>query len=1335
MSNTFTEIPLFILEEYIDDIIISNAPPTNASVMRTFNHLFVGGEVGFGGYWVDFWVEKGTFDNPAVKQRINIENEIGSEPTYFKFNARPVTNPSYENENFDIVIQNNRESAYSTLNITTSASGYYSKVFNVRQFYEDEWEIQFEPGDPIYFRKDGSFIDWMNKKVAQIEKDLESLLAEEDSTLSDNERQDLISQLLYDQGIYKGLINTEIKFLKVGTIYNHFNNDRNLSDPSHAHISTMRIKDYAQHILPPHHTENNPKFKKFLNVTFDQVYTKEYNKLKRVQTLLDPQEVELDYLKYIARKYNTDVTQLIFSDKQTREFVRDIVGFLKRKGTYANLYLIKKLFSLSSRNKLNVYERWHDPDIPSAGSPRPYLEDHLYTNFYHYTDPYEGQRVDTSEPWTKEYAEFYPTKFGESVATGEEGIIISEHDSGKVTWKVRHNLVSNAITHHYFDMTNLNWDTVPNSIQNINPYETNIEWAIAPSAGYIIVSRGDSLTPEISGSKWVMNHNYGKYINIMFQDDQGLYHWPNSVELQENKTIVDWGDEIFNGSAVVISPIAPSGSWNVTEQHVETIYQELTEWEITHNLDYKFPFVTVYDEENKQFVPIQIELIDEDSIKIYLNKPTKGTAIITKPTAKIYSSVGKLLSTHYRVELDLTREPLKNNEIVDKSLLEGMRYLWEQNKPLSRVAEYNTLIAPETDSSGFTFQLYSSEYDAYYETKGLIGIPECVDTTDCIFYQSYPSRTWTINHNFNTMSIIPRVVEVKDGKKFYTEPKETWIIDNSTVQLSFERPIAGYCLLTKATQTIPLSASNISDLDIFYGNPDDDLRLDLLGLYSDSKTEIQENEYIQDTSGYDWTCQAVSGSIPLVDGVVGKAFNFNGQGIIKTEPQVEWTSEDCWDVEFYSLAWVKVDQSQPTGNWQYLLYWGNLPENVIDGQVIPYSEVGLSVEIEENNPYKIRVTWVYGGSVTNPCSTGNKTLESVVWDVDPAADLSDWFMIVFRVAGQNAGYATTIYDSTGTYYQGPGFTSGLRAILPPNNTPIYIGGSNKYPNKNATFMVDDIKLFHEPTNGLDLLDYYNRTPIYSSSNADYAHINIQNQYFIWDVYKTDSGLKKEVPQLIEATGDYSFNVDLIDDSPSAAGYYMHALNPTWVHTQSASSTDWIIQHDLYKNGLIVQAWDENNKTIYPKEVDAINLSVHKLKWDSPQTGTAALYDVGNITQQSEIIESLSYIILSQNGIENKNKAMPNLDEVYRINITDIRSKSMLNDDGSKQEYYIVEFIIPSNISGIWWNEVALMTEADQIAFYSNHTTIEKPDDIAQKYLYRIRKQINIKSVDIQNFEG
>ena len=171
-------------------------------------------------------------------------------------------------------------------------------------------------------------------------------------------------------------------------------------DDQEARIIFDGMKDYVMRAVPSH--QRTTRFTELCEIFFDQLYQEVFDLLKNVWSLIDPMEVDEGYLGYLSQYYDMfDVEVESATLLQIREFIRDMIWMIKRKGTYTEFYILWRILT-GTKNILSVYERWHQrdvenfPDWPSTISP-PCTG--TWPNFPQYSDT-NNTTVVPSGSWT-----------------------------------------------------------------------------------------------------------------------------------------------------------------------------------------------------------------------------------------------------------------------------------------------------------------------------------------------------------------------------------------------------------------------------------------------------------------------------------------------------------------------------------------------------------------------------------------------------------------------------------------------------------------------------------------------------------------------------------------------------------------------------------------------------------------------------------------------------------------------------------------------------------------------------------------------------------------------
>ena len=444
--------------------------------------------------------------------------------------------------------------------------------------------------------------------------------------------------------------NTDKIFNYFGKIYKYIQNNTQKNDTleSEFRIIFDGLQEFVMRAIPAHQQTRN--FDQFCKIFFDMKWHEVYNQLKNVWTLVDPMEIDEDFLGYLSKYYHMKdlIAPSLF---RQREFVRDLIWLLKRKGTYVEFYIIWRTIA-NTINQLNIYEKWHDRDIIDGVHLNPALSADGDTH------------VDASEWQEFIYVEKPEYRYDKDIGGADIG------------WYNR-----------YYGLSG-------ESIVNTDP----------PSA---------------------------------------FFNYPVKI----------------NNNPLTASEYAP-------------------DWGNVPNLDIPLP---VYMEEDN-----------------------------------------RILSTHYKMEIDVSTEPLLPDAIVDKAIWDELWQYWEYLRPVHRVVDYNILIAPITDFSGCFVDLYEYGGSAYDRTRVMVDLrtiggwisphiipdhnwPTCspsgtisgAPSGDMTVYGESPSGGchWVIKHPLNTKYLHTMATDT-----YYNQivPDDIHIVDRQTVIMYWDTPTLGYAVIKKS---------------------------------------------------------------------------------------------------------------------------------------------------------------------------------------------------------------------------------------------------------------------------------------------------------------------------------------------------------------------------------------------------------------------------------------------------------------------------------------------------------------------------------------------------------
>ena len=163
-----------------------------------------------------------------------------------------------------------------------------------------------------------------------------------------------------------------------------------------------------------------------------------------------------------------------------------------------------------------------------------------------------------------------------------------------------------------------------------------------------------------------------------------------------------------------------------------------------------------------------------------------------------YPTTDKILSTHYRIELDINKEPMAESALLEQELWNYLYDYWEYLRPVNRVSSYRILFSPITDFSGNEYSLYPSGYTAFCRSKS----SDYILWVQGAFVHSQvktSSNEWEFAHNQNSKNMIVQVVDENLNEII---PENIEFIDFNNIKITFKTPVTGYALCRKASTHI-----------------------------------------------------------------------------------------------------------------------------------------------------------------------------------------------------------------------------------------------------------------------------------------------------------------------------------------------------------------------------------------------------------------------------------------------------------------------------------------------------------------------------------------------------
>ncbi|MFA5397248.1 MAG: hypothetical protein WC346_14655, partial [Methanogenium sp.] len=244
-------------------------------------------------------------------------------------------------------------------------------------------------------------------------------------------------------------------------------------------------------------------------------------------------------------------------------------------------------------------------------------------------------------------------------------------------------------------------------------------------------------------------------------------------------------------------------------------------WFVHHNLFTDFNLITVWDgSTEKTILPTSIRHYKwANSIALEFDSDYYGYVSLKSATSasqylQRVHNLGKILSTHVEIEIDLTNEPLEKNDIIYKDRLDKMITLWDHLRPVSRVYHYSMVISQELDFSGNKAALYPYSSDVNFTTK-FLSTPIDPITSSFVEIIQNPTESVYILHNLKSLNV---VIQCFDTNNNMIEPLECFPVNEDTSKITFEEPFTGTICATKAETVVDMSTYSISsgEYDDFY---------------------------------------------------------------------------------------------------------------------------------------------------------------------------------------------------------------------------------------------------------------------------------------------------------------------------------------------------------------------------------------------------------------------------------------------------------------------------------------------------------------------------------------
>ena len=573
----------------------------------------------------------------------------------------------------------------------------------------------FEVGNDFYFRKDSFFYEYLAQNNPE----------------------------------FRDYINQERTFCYFGKIWP-------LSDRAGVwNIEFYGMKDYMELAIPTHN--RTPRLVEMMDVWFDQINHEPYNMTKYLWSLLDAKEVDLRWLEYIARIYGIDIN-IELDELTLREWVDYLVYFLKRIGTYNAIYIVYKVFTALSTNKLNVYERWDEWCQKGAGDIPSFKE---FPNFF---------------PGTKDFHWFEFYNLPPSGGAGD-------------TWYSQFN-PSGAPTPNPYT---IDWDAYPTHTL----IEPSCSMVSAAPSGNLVISPHYIVEIDLSsepigdrfGDDWILNQfyadelirnwEYARPVNkyVQYQQLISPAAAQNRTGDPENLyplTSLGYFNTAFTGSQL-LSGGAPTPSGGEVA-FTFTQYGGSSIWTITHELSAAHIVAQFWTPASgPSFYPMK-RIIPDTVIE---TSPNVLTATFGEPVGGIACIAGYIPTISFEYHQVAPTNPW--------SIIHNLGTTAPSAYPVGSVANFFDLPAPLDKSYPETVEIINpNRTNATWD--GLETGEAFIRNADYVHTQTIASTTWNINHGMNTDGTI---IQCYDSSKQLVEPISVVLTDSNNTVVTFETAESG----------------------------------------------------------------------------------------------------------------------------------------------------------------------------------------------------------------------------------------------------------------------------------------------------------------------------------------------------------------------------------------------------------------------------------------------------------------------------------------------------------------------------------------------------------------
>lgn len=663
---------------------------------------------------------------------------------------------------------------YSILYENNADRGYVGHRFKIKEITGNRFKMTYEGlestfsvassafgiGNEMYFRKDSFFHYWLAR----------------------SDQDDL----------YHDFCNQKKTFLFFGKIWPVSNETNTYA------IEFQGLKDFALQALPQHQQTVN--IEEWLKVYWDQIHHEAYNLTKNSWSLLDAKEVDMRWLGYIAGMYNIDISEDVLNELPLREWVDNLPYFLKRIGTYNALYIVWKVLSANTNNNLNVYERWgewceQDLDQNLGTIANIEYDDHNFLESYG-TQPsggagtyyYSRYNPDNYPIHTLEAPAGDCVTFAWDVSTGENFLVFNKIDLNCSVG----NIYQDEFYVTGYDPTGVNTKVM---FLSGGSYTGDFTHSIGVEMNSSVTEPSNIVFWALSNEVAQMSDHSGDYILCSFEVSGGSRYFK----------LVESESGIENSSKSSYAYAADTPYYLVIDRSGTTlrarVYNNERRWAgdlletFTLSLSDADTYSNLYALNGRR-----ITGYNEWYGKIY-KLSLDNTYLQT-----IASSGNAVITPHYKVQIDLSNEPLgdvfDDSTIISENVIDEFVRNFEYVRPVSKYAHYEELVAPlaKINRTTTSVPLYSLSSNGYMNTYftgsqsisaggGGLGI----DSTYAHF-QQFASKTWTVTHNLDSPYLLVQpwiFIGTSSANAKLVRPKTIRRVDDNSIEILFNESLRG----------------------------------------------------------------------------------------------------------------------------------------------------------------------------------------------------------------------------------------------------------------------------------------------------------------------------------------------------------------------------------------------------------------------------------------------------------------------------------------------------------------------------------------------------------------